>query len=457
MSCMKNRKKKRGTKNRNRYMLLAVLICLIIPRITGNAEDAEDPFQDAALLAITIDREAGKVVGYSGCIAVTYNDLTWLISDDEYENMDYDEYSIVLSNLNDDEEWPYALAVSLNDDLCTFWSSDPYKGAASFPLGEYREGSSLYVCISCVKDGELSMMSGYLDAEVYESENGYVVDQDMQMGRLWNGAAILDADEGTLAGIGVYRDGKYLFQEIDRALLNPVDALENWGKDEDSGAAPSEEPGGTEKEKGGSGDEPVGNGEDDRKSGDAPEEEKGSPLLKNLENYLSEDKLLVLAVAVIAVLALGWQKHSKNKNGKPDGKAEFNAAGQAPQNPASQNPTPVAGTILLGPEQRQSQYILQGIAGPAQGQQLVLQDRIAIGRDPQYSDLKLPEGTAGISRRHCEVMLRGGQIILKDVGSSYGTFLESGVKLNPQTEYRLEPGTVFYLANRRIAFKVTKI
>ena len=118
--------------------------------------------------------------------------------------------------------------------------------------------------------------------------------------------------------------------------------------------------------------------------------------------------------------------------------------------------TPPSGTIQLGPGQRQSQYILECLSGPAAGQQIVIYDNFRIGRDPQNSDLALPEDTKGVSRRHCRIEIRDGRILLRDLGSSCGTFLENGVKLEAQMPYSIDPGMVFYVGSHQVAFRVIK-
>ena len=44
--------------------------------------------------------------------------------------------------------------------------------------------------------------------------------------------------------------------------------------------------------------------------------------------------------------------------------------------------------------------------------------------------------------------------ILKDMGSTYGTFLDSGMKLDPSKVYRLKPGESFYLGERTNTIKL---
>ena len=57
-----------------------------------------------------------------------------------------------------------------------------------------------------------------------------------------------------------------------------------------------------------------------------------------------------------------------------------------------------------------------------------------------------PAGTKGISSMHCELYFRGGQVYLRDMGSSYGTFLK-GRRIPPNQEIPVHRGDTFYLAD----------
>ena len=65
-----------------------------------------------------------------------------------------------------------------------------------------------------------------------------------------------------------------------------------------------------------------------------------------------------------------------------------------------------------------------------------------------------PQNTRGISGRHCEIMSSGGKIVIVDRGSTYGTYLADGRKLEPNVPYDVKNGTVFYLASRENKFEI---
>jgi pSer/pThr/pTyr-binding forkhead associated (FHA) protein len=62
--------------------------------------------------------------------------------------------------------------------------------------------------------------------------------------------------------------------------------------------------------------------------------------------------------------------------------------------------------------------------------------RILAGRDPSC---RLVTEDPSVSRRHAELILEGGTLYLRDLGSSNGTFIGEN-KLNPNEPVELHPG-----------------
>lgn len=66
-----------------------------------------------------------------------------------------------------------------------------------------------------------------------------------------------------------------------------------------------------------------------------------------------------------------------------------------------------------------------------------------LGRDPSCQ-ICLPEGTKGVSRRHCQLTVQAGKLILTDIGSTYGTFIHE-TKIPVNTPVELHSGSYFCL------------
>lgn len=75
-----------------------------------------------------------------------------------------------------------------------------------------------------------------------------------------------------------------------------------------------------------------------------------------------------------------------------------------------------------------------------------------IGRDPTCT-IVLPENAPGVSRLHCRLDVQGNQLILTDVGSSYGTLIH-GKRIPANTPVALKTGSSFCLASERFCFTV---
>lgn len=92
--------------------------------------------------------------------------------------------------------------------------------------------------------------------------------------------------------------------------------------------------------------------------------------------------------------------------------------------------------------------------GMLAGQVFSSGDTLCIGRSKSNCNVVFPAETKGISRIHCCLKLRHGQVMLMDMGSSCGTFLQDGTKLKPNEPVIVNDNTRFYLAGRETSFTV---
>lgn len=112
-----------------------------------------------------------------------------------------------------------------------------------------------------------------------------------------------------------------------------------------------------------------------------------------------------------------------------------------PASVAVGGPRSGGGEKSAGRTQPSDSFSLQGPAGqntpvPPAG--------LIIGRDPARCTLRLPENTRGVSRLHCQVTVSGAALVLTDLGSSHGTFV-NGQKLVPNQPVSLSRGVSFSL------------
>lgn len=126
-------------------------------------------------------------------------------------------------------------------------------------------------------------------------------------------------------------------------------------------------------------------------------------------------------------------------------KEDYRRAGsQTPARPAPRPQAAAAGGLYLS-----------CLSGPLRGQVYpVGAEGLMLGRDASCA-VRFPDGTPGISGRHCCIRWQQGVPVLIDLGSTYGTFQGDGRKLPPNYPVQLGAGSRFYLANNSCLFQMT--
>jgi hypothetical protein len=121
--------------------------------------------------------------------------------------------------------------------------------------------------------------------------------------------------------------------------------------------------------------------------------------------------------------------------------------------PAAATPIPTPASAPLATYPSASSHLVCS-KGHFAGSSFPIKGSLSIGRDPQRCQVVFPSDTQGISSVHCLIRQQGSSITLMDSGSTYGTFLSSGRKLNANESVPLKQGDSFYLADTKNEFKV---
>lgn len=152
----------------------------------------------------------------------------------------------------------------------------------------------------------------------------------------------------------------------------------------------------------------------------------------------------VLAAAVVAlVLTRGRKKGGKNQQEE----AETQRFQQQEEKDAPTQQLPVE-------EKPQPHVALACIGGALQGMTFPISSRVVIGRDPKHCSIIYPKDAHGISSVHCAAEpTADGQIILTDLGSTYGT-MAGGQQLTAGKGVTLHPGDTFTLGGSENVFVV---
>ncbi len=97
---------------------------------------------------------------------------------------------------------------------------------------------------------------------------------------------------------------------------------------------------------------------------------------------------------------------------------------------------------------------ITGIDGVYAGNSFPVKDRIIMGRASDKCNIVFPPNTPGVSGLHCELRNTKDHLELFDRGSTYGTYLGEGTKIEANTPYKLNYGDTFYLGSKLNLFRV---
>lgn len=249
-------------------------------------------------------------------------------------------------------------------------------------------------------------------------ENGYAIGISS-----W---VIGDYDAPNNMALAVSMD--YIIQRLDRLGIEYISA-DNLSADE---AQPSENE----------------NSQDEQDG--APEQEDGEGKAKvslNTKTLAIAGTALVVVAAVVIILVL------LKKNKRVPVAAETGAAKASvipPQNPGR------GASGFSGGANAAGRLVVECVRGPILGQR-VTGSCIKVGRSIADCDLAFPGDTHGVSRTHCELRAGPNGILLRDLGSSYGTMLSDNRRLPSGGSTVIRSGDVIFLGSEKIAVRVTML
>jgi len=94
------------------------------------------------------------------------------------------------------------------------------------------------------------------------------------------------------------------------------------------------------------------------------------------------------------------------------------------------------------------------ITGPMQGQSFQIGSHgLYFGRTPDCA-VRFPDGTPGVSGRHCCLTWGQNGLLITDLGSRHGTFLSDGRQLMPNNPQPIAMGTRFSLGSHNVLFQI---
>lgn len=163
---------------------------------------------------------------------------------------------------------------------------------------------------------------------------------------------------------------------------------------------------------------------------------------------------LIGIAAIAAIVFIVSRNQSKKTSSSPTstGSSESYREGTIALEPQHSVPAP---TAFSGDIPGSDQWQVRGVGGQLDSQVFLLYSSLKFGRSPQC-DVVFPQNTPGISGLHCELAIEDGRVILRDMQSTYGTYLTKGVKMEPRINYYLSLGDEFTLAEGGQTFRLEK-
>ena len=161
---------------------------------------------------------------------------------------------------------------------------------------------------------------------------------------------------------------------------------------------------------------------------------------------------VIIGVLAAAVVALMFTRGKKS--GGKNQQQETPTQRYQPENPPA---VPDEPTKQLTVDEPKARVALECIGGALQGMTFPISSRVVFGRDPKRCSIIYPKDAKGISSVHCAAEpTADGQIILTDLGSTYGT-MAGGQQLTAGKGVTLRPGDAFTLGGSENRFTVRRL
>lgn len=161
---------------------------------------------------------------------------------------------------------------------------------------------------------------------------------------------------------------------------------------------------------------------------------------------------VIIGVLAAAVVALMFTRGKKS--GGKNQQQETPTQRYQPENPPA---VPDEPTKQLTVDEPKARVALDCIGGALQGMTFPISSRVVFGRDPKRCSIIYPKDAKGISGVHCAAEpTADGQIILTDLGSTYGT-MAGGRQLTAGKGVTLHPGDTFTLGGSENRFTVRRL
>lgn len=155
--------------------------------------------------------------------------------------------------------------------------------------------------------------------------------------------------------------------------------------------------------------------------------------------------VVVIIVLVIVIVALATKKKKPAQQKVAVTPAPTPIPAPAP-NPVP-SPAPANDPTAKYPR-------VQCTAGALVGKRYPITGILRMGRNPNCNEIIIPGDASGVSGVHCQLEYVNGIVYLKDLGSTYGTYLEGKGRLAANQPMPVKVGDRFYLGSKNEMFEI---
>ncbi len=399
-------------------MLTAVLIVLGINSVTVHAAAQEDALKNLVLIA---GKNSDSTI-YSTGILIDAGNCSFIIAS---EVIDWSEYQCVGVCAASDPQNEMSLEFAASDQGAALFIADRNYGGFSeneiLNSEDLSEGDDILSCVYTVDDNGIQIISKENYIEGFHNDKDAVYVETKDEFEITDFGGMVLAETGRLAGIAVpitLKESPCLFLTMDVFFKTEEDSKV---EESDSGGSEDTDSKGREEND----QAPEGEQKRPEKSGNS----NGTP------NLLKDSYFMRIALIVLAAMAVSLYVYT-NRKARNGGKTVY------------LEDHPSAGHSSAG-------IMLIGSGGYFQGRVFDISTTpVIFGRNPALCTAVYPKDTKGISSLHCRIEVTDGKILLTDLESSYGTFLEDGRQLPANAPCELQRGNRFYLADRVNMFQI---
>lgn len=388
--------------------LLAMMLCipLCMSVVGGNQAAAATPEGPVGIFALRLEKKSEYFLYSAFLLYDEVTDRQYILADPSVADYAAEGFTIEL------------LAPGYNIEATCLGEDGYFAYLGASGMHHFRPlllsetySEQVYIFVQSTDEKQETAMGEifeYCDLRSWTKEDSVYVAPDKFFNEIMGAPAVKDMSTYEVVGTMGYYDGHAAYYPAEAYNFGPVYSVENQD-----------------------GSRPVSSGDNGDEGG-----------------FAIHPALLVGIAVLVGFGIVSTQKKKKKAASHTEAKPQGTAA-LAPEPMGNPNFAP-----LGAPTSPASQWQVRGMGGPMDGRVFLLTSTLRFGRSAQ-NDVVFSGNTPGISGNHCQLSFEHGRVVLRDLQSTYGTYM-GGRKLEPQISYNLQNGDTFTLAESGQTFRLER-